>query len=678
MKTTKLKFTAWLLAALMILPVALQSQTYAKDEFAKDEIAESEELFEMSLENLMEIEITSSARRPQSVSRASRAVYVITSEDIKQAGPTRIEDLFRMVPGMDVFQTENLVSYIGSRGYSKWNNERMQILLDGRPLYDPYLGGTLMYLNPVFLENIERIEIIRGAAGVAWGVNAMNGVINIITKRTADTQGGYVSGSIGNNEMRNGLFRYGSTSGPFSWRATFGNFSNEGFASKEGVYKDNYNAFQGTFRGEYELNESETVTISGGQQNASSCDRRLQYMNIIWDMVEADGSSWQVRWTESFIDRYNQSNEFPHSYDPEVSNTASVSSQEEIIEIKHNFELDNHNIVWGADYTRDLYKSFKTNDELNTIPDAFSNDQVSAYIEDEITLQDNLWFTIGYRAAYNELTEFDWAGNLALVWEFQPKHFLRGSVSRSFRRPTMWQEFRAGYTKEIAWSPLTSTVPGEGNDSLMNETMISYEVGYRGQLSDNFSVNIEGYLNQDKNMMAKKSLYYETLYPWGLAYPKEVWYDKWFNTYDVTTYGLENSFEWQVSDWWMMRGFYTYLYQTHQGELSSWDTGDTGTIQSPKHRMGLTNRFKLDESTTLNTQLYWTDMTTPSIRDIKGKPFWRFDIRLARQLCNGDGEIAIGAMNLFDKDHYEGGWDWTSNTYNEVPRQYYVQFSYRF
>lgn len=150
---------------------------------AEESLSTQPDLFELPLEALMEIEITSSARRPQSISRASRAVYIITAEDIRQAGPTRIEDLFRLVPGMDVFQTKGLVSAVGSRGYVKWNNERMQILLDGRPLYDPYLGGALFYLHPIFLEEIERIEVIRGSAGVAWGVNAMNGVINIITKK---------------------------------------------------------------------------------------------------------------------------------------------------------------------------------------------------------------------------------------------------------------------------------------------------------------------------------------------------------------------------------------------------------------------------------------------------------------------------------------------------------------
>ena len=255
----------------------------------------------MSIEELMNVEITSSARRPQSLSRASRAVYVITAEDIRQAGPVRIEELLRQVPGMDVFQTKGLVYDIGSRGFAKWNNVRMQVLLDGRPLYDPYLGGTLFYLNPVFLDEIERIEVIRGSAGVTWGVNAMNGVINIITKKAADTQGGLVYGSFGTQQLQQEAVRYGGTNGPMAWRATMGAFHENGFTPNQ---KDDYEAFQSTGRADIKLSDDSTMLLTGGQQNAYSNGESLQYMNLLWNKTFKDDSSLQLRWTESYITRF--------------------------------------------------------------------------------------------------------------------------------------------------------------------------------------------------------------------------------------------------------------------------------------------------------------------------------------------------------------------------------------
>lgn len=603
---------------------------------------------DMSLEELMNVEITSSARRPQSLGRASRAVYVITAEDIRQAGPVRIEELLRQVPGMDVFQTKGLVYDIGSRGFAKWNNVRMQVLLDGRPLYDPYLGGTLFYLNPVFLDEIERIEVIRGSAGVTWGVNAMNGVINIITKKAADTQGGQVYGAFGTQQLQQEAVRYGGTNGPLSWRATTGAFHETGFTPNQ---RDDYSAFQTTGRADVNLGNDSTMLLTGGQQNAYSNGESLQYMNLLLNKTFKDNSSVQLQWTESYITR------FRGQYD------VATFSREEMLGIQHNFEYDMHNIVWGADYIRDIYDSTPRNGVDVTIPDGFANDQGSAFIEDEITLADNLWYTIGYRGQYNELSYYDWAGSTALVWEFTPEHFLRGAISRSFRRPTMWEEFK---TDTVKWGKF-------GNDSLHNEEETSYELGYRGQWAKNLSVNIEGYINKTEDLISLVTLHDQ----YG------AWLRQQFeNVYDVTTYGLETSAEWRPVDWWLIRAFHTYMHQTNRNQLTGWGNDEMEIVLSPQQRAGLTNRFYLDKSTTLNTQLYWTEGgATQSFDHIeKTGPFYRFDVRLARSIWNNTAEIAIGATNLFDKSHPEGGYDWSGSSpvLTEVPRQLYFQFSYKF
>ncbi len=643
--------------------------------------AAQNDFFDLSIEQLMDVEITSSARRPQSISRSTRAMYVITAEDIRQAGPVRIEDLFRLVPGMDVFRTKGLVSAVGSRGYTKWNNERMQILLDGRPLYDPYLGGALFYLHPVFLENIERIEVIRGSAGVAWGVNAMNGVINIITKKTADTTGGLLYGAAGEQGLRQSLVRYGGGTRPFSWRTTLGGFYEDGFVRENGIRVfDDYEAFQATGRAEWTPDEDTTLIFSGGHQNAWSNNEKLQYLNLLWEKRIDEENTLQFRWTESYIWRDKVTNYFSGSNDA-MYNRADIRSREEIFEFQHNWLHDNHHIVWGIDYTRDVYRSSPLDDQYNTVPEDFVNDQASAFIEDEIELTENLWLTLGYRGFYNEMTHFDWAGSVSMVWQPAPKHFLRAGVSRAFRRPTFWQMYRCGPLKYEGTEGFPDGVIliGEGNDSLENEEMISYEIGYRGQLRENLSMNIEGYINKDNDMIAlNKALTQETLTWPSSPWSDTDWYDQYNNVYDVTTWGVETSLEWRPADWWLLRGFHAYIHQTKRNELTNWRTGETGIILSPKHRVGLTNRFKLDETTTLNTQLYWTDTVTPYHEYIQGEPVWRLDIRLARRFLSDRAEIAVGALGLLSRSHYEGGYDWGTNKYNEVPRQYYVQFFYAF
>lgn len=631
-------------------------------------------LFEMSLEQLMNVEITSSARRPQSLNRATRAVYVITAEDIRHAGPVRIEELLRLAPGMEVFQTGGLTSAVGARGYTKWNNERMQLLLDGRPLYDAYLGGALFYLNPVFLEEIERIEVIRGSAGVAWGVNAVNGVINIITKKAADTQGLRVTGSVGNREFYQGSVRYGGSAGPWDWRGTLGYFHDNGFGSDGGdSIRDYYKATQATVRADLKLGDDSTLTFTGGSQNATFNNELLQFLNFQWEKRIDEDNTVQARASTSYIARDGVWNYYTGSNDW-LYNHVDTRSREDVYELQHITRWDIHNLVWGVGYTRDVYRSKPRDGLRNTIPDNFSNDHVTAFIEDEITLADNLWLTLGYRGYYDEITHYDWAAQTALVWEFAPNHFLRGSVSRAFKRPTLFQSFRSP-------APGANDYPiqGEGNDALHNERMVSYEIGYRGQLDKNLYINIEAYLNKDSKMLAKRKALVEYYQPWlpGSDWTEENWYDQWDNVYNVTTYGIETSVDWKPADWWTFKGFYTYLHQTERNKLTNWRTGETGVMLSPRHRVGLTNRFELDKQTTLNTQLYWTDAVTTSYEYIEGRPFWKLDLRLSRRLWNDQAEIAVGVFNALDHFHREGGYDWASG-HLEAPRVFYAQFTCTF
>jgi len=674
----------WFLSV-FILIVIFNSGIFAdeKDSAGKNDPNGKDELFSMSLEDLMKVELTSSARRPQSLNRATRAMYVINSEDIRQAGPVRIEELLRQVPGMNVFRTKGLVYEVGSRGYTKWNNERMQILLDGRPVYDPYLGGSMLYLNPIFLDEIERIEVIRGSAGVTWGVNAMNGVVNIITKKAADTQGGLIYGGVGSHDLQQGFVRYGGTTGKLSWRAMAGGFFEDGFTNEHdsgtGKQKtDFFDAFQSTGRADLQLQDDLAMIFTGGQQNASSNNESRQYMNMLLTKKFEDDSSLQVRWSESYITRTKVKNYYT-SANSSLYSLSNIRSREQMIEVQHTSFHDNHTLVLGADYTRDVYESSPRNNQYNTTPEDFTNNQASAFIEDEIALADNLWYTIGYRGHYNEFTKYDWAGSMALVWEFKKNHFLRGAISRSFRRPTMWQMFRSGAT---LYDKNGYTVNGEGNTSLRNETQIAYELGYRGQWAKNLFVNVEGFVDKDKDMMAVRKGVLQKYQPWlpGSTWEESTWYDYWDNVYDVTTYGVETSVEWKPYDWWLIRGFHTYLHQTNRSELTNWRTGETGIVLSPKHRVGLTNRFYIDKTTTLNTQLYWTDTATKSLEYIKGKPFWQLDIRLSKTLWHDTAEVAIGATGLLSQSHNETGYgDWDSEAdLTEVPQTYYFQFFCKF
>ena len=622
-----------LILILMLCSSAVLAQT---DDAVKEELEEMGEEGLLMFFNPGDILVTSSARRPQSLSRATSAMYVITKEDIRQAGVTTMSDLLRLVPGMEVLQTNGYDSAVSARGFAKQSSQRLQTLLDGMPLYQPFRGGVDFNFHPLFLANIERIEVIRGSGGVIWGVNSMNGVINIITKKAADTQGGLGYGGFGNRATQEGFMRYGGSNAKMDWRGTVGASHNNGMGTNRGNDLFDYlQAFQSSGRADIRLADDTTLSFSGGHKNSTHGQvkangtkkdrwtRSLQYMNLIWNKQLDEDESVQWRWSQNFYDQIKTANE--------------QKTRENMLEFQHNFIYnDVHNIVWGADYTRDISHTRNFTGNLVS-PDSFYNDQTSAYIQDEITLRDDLWLTLGYRGHYNEISHFDWAGSVALVHEVRPKHFLRAAVSRSFRRPILWEEHSSG----------------AGNDSLSNEKLLAYELGYRGQLRDNLELNVEGFINKHEDLIGKVGTPYR-------------------NCLDMTTYGIETAIDWKPKDWWLVRAFHVYEHQTKRDEINS-STSDLKVAYAPNNKIGLTNRFYIDDTTTLNTQFFWNE-SCANKSGTKIPSYTRFDIRLAKRIWDDTAEIAFGATNLTDPMHYEGG----TSSLSEVPRIVYMQFFYKF
>lgn len=599
-------------------------------------------LFDLSLEQLSNVVILSSARRPQPIRRASNAMYVITAEDIQMAGVQKLDDILRLVPGMDVAHATNgngTFFAFSVRGFARPSSEQMQVLIDGRPLYNPYRGGVELSSEPIFAENIERIEVIRGSGGVVWGVNAMNGVVNIITKKTADTQGGMLTSGYGNRETAQGVLRYGGTSGRASWRVTTGVIHDNGFGGDHGdAINDYHEGYNISGRVDYQLSDDITLIASAGHRDSDlgfgardPIRLSLQYVNFSLEKLISEDQSLHFRWSENFYDREQFNND--------------QTAGERMIEFHHNFVLENHNIVWGADYTEDRFSAGV--DRVR--PDSFKNDQASVFIQDEITLRDDLWLTLGYRSHYNEVTHHDWAGNVALIHEFRPRHFLRAAVSKAFRRPIMFESFNYRNGGRVI-----------GNDNLLNEELVSFELGYRGQLTDSLELNIEGFLNQYRDLIGAQ-----------LGPPRSV-----FNSHDIKTYGVETTIDWRPKPWWLLRGSHSFEFMEDEGKINdrTAGVGSLGIWTMPRHKITLTNRFYLDNKTTLNTQIFWSDElfnrgNTPT----RIPAYLRVDMHWAKKVWDDKADIAIGVTNLTDRMHYEG-----SSNLSEVPRIFYLQARIQF
>jgi iron complex outermembrane receptor protein len=624
----------------------------------------------MSIEELMNVEVVTSARRAQPIARSTGAIYVITAEDIRMAGVTKLADLFRLVPGMQVNQILDFKFQVGFRGFAQSNAARMQILLDGVSMYDAYKGGCEFEFYPIILDDIDRIEVIRGPAAVAWGVNAMNGVINIITKKAADTQGMRAYGGLASNQMYEGYIGIGGRTDNVAARATVGSFYTHGLGSDEGDagtdvgINDYSNNFTTTGRGEMRLKDGALLTVSGGQRETTygtgMTHPSLEYMTLVWDKKYSKESSLKFTWAENWFENMDVG-------------TYDYRSRQDLLEIQNTLDWGTHKIVWGGDYTRDAFHTIilspikypRANKSIAE-PNGFSNDQISAFAEDEITLANNLWFTIGGRLQHNELTGQDWAGNAVLTWEAVPNHFFRAGVSRAFARPVMQAYFYSlmPYNK-------TTITERAALDGLDNEHITAYQLGYRGQIAKNLDLDIEGFYHKNTDMIGS----YETGSP-------KVRYNG--NIFDVDSYGIETSFDYKPFAWWLIRGTHSYEHQTNANCMNP--LPPRLIVPSvPQHTATLTNRFYLDSLTTLNTQLFYKDpyrlenVSYDAVTNKVGNHI-RLDVHLARKIGK-NAELAIGVKNVNDPYHYEGNGTGKAEAdvaYNRIAKLYYLQFYYQF
>src|SRR5579859_7675070 len=285
----------------LVLTVALQifgaAQTQPRD------------LTEVSLEDLMNIRVTSVSKREQKISKAGAAIYVINQEDIRQSGATNIPDLLRMVPGIHVAQINAHTWAISIRGFTDKYGDKVLVMIDGRSVYSPLSSGVDWDQQDVPLENIDRIEVIRGPGGTVWGANAVNGVINIITKKAKDTQGGLVVARTGSEENARGLVQYGGKAGADGFYRVYGNYFNiaSGALANGGEGVDGWHGIQGGFRSDWSLSPQDTLTVQGdyngsseGQALSVLFSDRLPGLNTFADTVRVGSENLLARWTHHF------------------------------------------------------------------------------------------------------------------------------------------------------------------------------------------------------------------------------------------------------------------------------------------------------------------------------------------------------------------------------------------
>ena len=596
--------------------------------FAAEE--EFKDFAELDLEELLNTTIVSASKHEQKLHDSPNAIHVITAEDIKRSGAVDLPDLFRSVPGVDVVNVYGNSYGVSSRGFNERFAQRMLILIDGRSVYTSFFGGVFWEDEQVFLEDIERIEIIRGPGGSIWGANATNGVINIITKdpELADNEL-MITGKAGTKQFREVVSSYNDTvAEDFSFRITGGYREDEGArgtndwrrvpkATSRLKYqfsdKSNLQFFTG-------VNESEIGLELSKYTPRTKANVRSNYQMLRWGYDFSDTSQLQI---QGYRDYYQV-----HSSDKSVD----ITEEKYDLELQHFFTLgERHNLVWGANYRN------TEADSAYLSPTKDTDDLYGFFLQDEMKLLDNLSFIAGIKYENNSFTGGDWSPRGSILYSpWENQHF-RFSISRALRTPS-FVENSFNVTQ-----PLPSPLPPipllfvVGNEDLDPEEMTAFELGYRTTLFNKVGLNIEFYYN-DLDDVIENTIIKST---WPLLI-------SWSNDNHVIAKGIEIAADFPVTPWWTVTANYTF----QEVEYKRINQDVPG---APKHKVNLWSSFTFKNGFTFDMIAHYVDDTKWSglTGDVKIDDYVRFDIRLAQKLFNDKLEFAFVGQNLTDKLHPE-------------------------
>ncbi|MCD6073636.1 MAG: TonB-dependent receptor, plug [Rhodospirillales bacterium] len=605
------------------------------------------DLLHMSLDELSNIQVTSVSKKAESLSKAAAAVYVITNEDIRRYGATTIPEALRLAPNLQVARVNAHDYAITARGFNSTTANKLLVMIDGRSVYTPLFSGVFWDVQDVMLEDIDRIEVISGPGGTLWGSNAVNGVINIITRKSSDTQGGLLAAGGGNKEQ-GGAIRYGGKLDDDTTFRVYGKgFQQDNTVRTRGDYstRDAWHKEQVGFRADSgKTGNKFTVqgdAYSGATDQINGADQLMVGGNLLgrWDGVLNNGSTLQV---QSYYDRTMR--EVPLGYE-EVRDTFDVS-------VQHGFEpAQNHQIVWGGGYRYSMDQTIESA-TLGFYPLDRNLGLANIFVQDTIALSDTVDLTLGGKLEHNSYTGLELLWNTRLAWELSDQSLLWSSVSRAVRTPSRLDRdlFSPGRP------PFTVIAGGPEFES---ETLTAYEIGYRARPVPEATYSISTYYNDYEEL--------RSLEPIGTAsLPVQIG-----NKMEGSTYGVETWGTYRVLDWWTLKAGANVMKKNLTMEQGSRDAaGTSGSGNDPSYQLSLRSMMSLPHDTEFDIAVRRVDELSSPI--VPG--YTTLDARIGWQI-RPDMQLSLAAFDLLDQEHPEFS---AISTRNEIGRSVFLKLQWIF
>jgi len=585
----------------------------------------------LSLEELSQIEVTSPGKKVEKLSNVAAAIFVITQDEIRRTGVRNIPEALRLATGLQVAMFNNGSWPISARGFNTTAANKIQVFMDGRSLYTPLFGGVFWDAQNTVIEDIDRIEVIRGAGGTLYGGNAVNAVINIITKNSRDTQGGLVVAGGGAAERGFATVRYGGTFRKNTTYRVYGNYFNrDSLALQNGAdAKDPNQMGQGGFRVDTNLTVADEVTFQGDlySGDAGILDRpdiSIHGGNLLgrWTHRFKGGSDLQL---QTYYDR--SSRLVPRQID-EVRNTYDI-------DLQHHFQAGTrHDIVYGLGY-RASNNSTRDQPILFFEPSGSHLGLFNFFAQDEIGLSsDKLHLILGSKFENYSRSGWNVQPSAHLIWNPRPTQAVWGAISRAVRIPTQFDQDLRITTGNL--------VLIRGNRNFQPEGLVSYELGYRFLPLQRVFIAISTYYNRYDQLRSQ-----EAQSPVGFPILLD-------NKLRGNTYGVEITARYQVLEWWRLAANYTNL----QKNLSL-ETGSTDRSLGAQEGFDPRNQFSLRSSMDLPRKIeldFWVrHVSTLRLPAPPNVPAYTvFDVRVGRRF--GENlEIAMVGRHLPDRRHLEFG-----------------------
>ena len=641
------RLVALLLAAMASLPAGF---------------ADDRNFGDLSLEELMNETVTSVSKREQKRSDAAAAVTVLSNDDIRRSGATNLPDALRLVPGMDVASVNSSQTSVSVRGFNTLYANKLLVLVDGRAVYSPLFAGVYWDLQQPMLEDVDRIEVIRGPGATIWGANAVNGVINVVGRDARDTQGGLLYGGGGDVQQTLGGARYGGRIGEHTYYRVYASEqSRDDYRLADGrSAQDDWASRQGGFRLDHHPTANTHATWQSEITSADLADRSSDAYNAHtlgrWTRDWSDRSSLEV---QAYYDR-------THRDEP-----AAVRSTVDTVDLSLQHRIgvrERHDLIWGLGYRFIDGEVSRTNPLILIEDGRFRQELFSGFIQDEIELlPDRLTFTAGTKFEHNDYTGVEIQPGVSLVFKPAEKQTLWASVSRAVRTPSVLEGapvFSPLYGEPVAGPGGGVYLPTlVGNPDVGSERLWAYELGWRIQPRPRVSVDLALFYND-----------YEDVITTGLeprfipGTPTGTAELLWFNGLSGHTYGGETSVTVSPSDNWRLVASYSLLISRIEDTQSAPATIENGS--SPEHQVSLRSAYDFNRRLSLDGQLRYVD-------SILGVPsYLTADLRLSYR-PNDQLEFALVGQNLLDHHHPEQA-DVPFATVAEVPRGFYGKITWRF